>query len=299
MATTTTKPKLVPMPARTTAEPAILRDQELADGLKRHRRFDGRYWTLSIAPFRSTLPPEDAALLKALDRWAATPTDPAYSADIAEALVGCFPGARVNSAAYAQGYGAICEDEQISPDIARAVCRLVRAKQRALPPLADLRAEALKERVARAHLRHDLATYAERHAAAAAKERAEAERIAAAAGQHGIAIGAAEITNGWRAFDADGLWLTERSTRPERDAYVINEWLVLELERGGRHARAAADLIRLVGPYEVQHAAAWEAAALHGADAATTDAFQAQWPAPRDKFAAEVGAFCVLLGLAN
>lgn len=294
------KAKVVSLPRRATAEPEIVRDHALAEGLAKKRRYDGRYWDADLYEGRPKLLPTDADLLAALKRWEATPPDPSDAAAVGEALCGAFPNTRVNASAYGAGLAAIAEDDALTADIVRAVCRRIRAESRTLPPLADLREAMKKEKAARQHLIYDLETYETRYAAAVEKDRAAAAAIVAGAARTGITLSIQDVFDAWHGLDSCGRgWFCEREERPERTVAYVEDWVYLAIERGTPQARQAAELLQAVAPYEREWQAAWDARGLDDCD--HTDpkrkAFYSEVPEARDRFAAEIAAFAAAMGL--
>jgi hypothetical protein len=293
------KPKLVSLPRRATAEPEIVRDHALAEGLARLRGFNGRYGHVFLSKISPKLPTKEADLLAALQRWAATPPDPSDTSAVAEALVGAFPNTRINAAAYGAGLAAIAEDEGLSPDIVRHVCRHIRATQRSLPPLADLREAMLKEKTARRHLIFNLESYENRYADAVKDERAAAAAIVTGAAEAGIALTIDDVLDAWLGLDSCGCWFHERGGEPERTVGWVENWVFIALERAMPQARQAAELVQIIAPYERDWQAAWEARGLDNCDHTDPkrEAFFSEVPEARHRFAAEIAAFAAAMGL--
>lgn len=294
------KAKIVSLPRRATAEPEIVRDHALAEGLAKKRRYDGRYWDADLYEGRPKLLPTDADLLAALKRWEATPPDPSDAAAVGEALCGAFPNTRVNASAYGAGLAAIAEDDALTADIVRAVCRRIRAESRTLPPLADLREAMKKEKAARESLIYDLKSYETRYAAAVEKDRAAAAAIVAGAARTGIALTIDDVFDAWHGLDSCGRgWFCEREERPERTVAYVEDWVYLAIERAMPQARQAAKLLQIVAPYERAYQAEWNARGLdnHEWNSPAHAAFWAEMPEVRERFASEIAAFAAAMGL--
>lgn len=283
-------------------EPPILEDTALRDGLTRKRQLSGGYFGISPTPEHPELRAEDAALLAALLRWRDAAADPAYAAAVARGLVGCFPAARVDAESYAAGLAAIAEDDRISADIVRAVCRRVRAEQRSLPPLADLRKEMLAEVNDRAALLSALAGYRAGWKAERQKEMAEADRVAGAAAAAGVQLDAAAVVDGWYGLSAC-CWLHERCAAPARETLYFEDNVIAAVMRGGPHAAEAARLLALVAPHERAREAALAKAreTFNGLpnDAPEWREWDAAWPIARNRFAAQCDALADALCLAH
>ena len=258
-------------------EPPILQDTELAKGLARMRHLSrGGYSGVTPTFYEPELRGEHAALLAALLRWQATKGDGAYAAAVARSLVGSFPGAWVDAESYASGLAAIVEDDRVSADIVRAVCRKVRAERRSLPPLADLREEMLSEVEHRSSLLARLKDY-------------PANWLAE------------EVRHGFYGLSAVG-WLHEREKAPPRTVLYLEDNVVAAILQGGSRAAAAARLLALVAPHEqAREQALAEANARFAdlpADAPEWREWGVAWPTAHERFAAECDAVAEALGLA-
>ena len=294
-----TKAKLIQLPARPTAEPEIVHDRGLVDGLKRHRRFDGRgFWRADPEPGRPFLKAQDVRLRDALRRWRETPPDLADARAVGEALASVFPGSRVSVGGYGQGLAAIAEDDALTADIVRAVARRVRAESRTLPPLADLRDQMTAERDARARLLNDLDDYEAAYAAAVERDREAAVPIIAGAAKAGIVLSIDDVIDAWAGMDSVGCWFHERERNPKRrNTDYLAEWIFAAIERATPQARQAAELVQAIAPYERDHMAAWDSRGLDDATQAEREAFRVEMPEARTRFAAECDALAAALGL--
>jgi hypothetical protein len=283
-------------------EPPILQDTELAKGLARMRHLSrGGYSGVTPTFYEPELSGEHAALLAALLRWQATKGDGAYAAAVARSLVGSFPGARVDAESYASGLAAIVEDDRVSADIVRAVCRKARAERRSLPPLADLREEMLSEVEHRSSLLARLKDSPANWLAERKRETAEATLIAEAAVRAGVELTAEEVRHGFYGLSAVG-WLHEREKAPPRTVLYLEDNVVAAILHGGSLAAAAARLLALVAPHEqAREQARAEANARFAdlpADAPEWREWEVAWPTAHERFGAECDAVAGALGLA-
>lgn len=284
-------------------EPPILQDTELAKGLARMRCLSrGGYGEVTPTFYEPELSGERAALLAALLRWRATNGDGAYAAAVARSLVGSFPGARVDAESYASGLAAIVEDDRVSADIVRAVCRKVRAERRSLPPLADLREEMVSEVEHRSLLLARLQNYRTNWLAERKRETAEATLIAEAAVRAGVQLTAEEVRHGFYGLSAVD-WLHEREKAPPRTVLYLEDNVVAAILQGGSRAATAARLLALVAPHEQarEQALAEAEARFAGmpADAPEWREWKVAWPTAHERFGAECDAVAEALGLAE
>lgn len=291
--------QIIEHPARV-PEPAILSDVELAKGLAHRRSLKGGYWGVSPAPELPELAAADRELLAALRRWRKAEGDGAYTAAVARGLVGSFPNTRVDAEAYAAGLAAIAEDDRVSADIVRAVCRKVRAERRSLPPLADIREELLREVSERGALLAGLEDYRRQWLAEAQREAAEAGRIAEAAARAGVQLTAEDVRDGWRGLSAVG-WLHDRERTPPRTYLYLEDHAIAAVLAGGPNATIAARLLARVAPHERAREAALVEARDRFArlpdDAPEWREWEAAWPVFCERFGEECDALADALGL--
>jgi len=188
---------------------------ELAKLLKPFRIDGGGFYALDPEPDYHPGFPADR-LRVALN----APPDPADAEAVALALIGSFPGTRVSALAYAAGLSAIVTDDAIPPAVVRLVCRRVRAEERSLPVLADLRREMVQETNALHRFLKGIETYPTRYAEMEARDLAEAKKIAEEALRGGcVDLDPADIIE-IRLYLAPE-WLADRRRDPPR---LRQEW---------------------------------------------------------------------------
>jgi hypothetical protein len=220
---------------------------ELANLLKPFRTDGGGFYSLD-PPEIDYEPDFPADRLRAALK---APPDPADAEAVAMALIGSFPGTRVSALAYATGLSAIVTDDAIPPAVVRLVCRRVRAKERALPVLADLRAEMVKEAEGLRRFLRAVESYADRYAAREERDLAEAKKIAEEALVGGcVDLDPADILE-IRHYLAPG-WLVNRHRNPPR---LRREWQahLIEATKGGHGtdtAALAAEMIKNIAALE-------------------------------------------------
>lgn len=292
-----TKPRAAEVIRHPAAEPPICADRELHDLLAKVRRLDGTFWPPLPTPAAPSLRPSDAALLAALRRWRATPADAGYAAAVARQLVASYPIVRVGGDAFAAGFADIVADDRISPDIARHVARRVRATERSLPPLAELRDRMLAETRERERLLVALETYEDRWRDHDQLDHAEAARIAERAARHGLHVEPADIVAAWHGLAEN--WLHDRDRDPPRtDSFVIDHALNA-LAAGIPVAAAVAALLPRLAAYHRQRAANIAATRDLPEGSAEAAEWYRAWPPEEDRFAAELDAIATALRLAG
>ena len=261
---------------------------DLEGELRRRLRLpDGRY--AAPEPWPYDKPDAYAAFAAALATALAEPPDPEHAAEAARHLIDCFPNCRVGKAAYASGLADIVTDENIAPAVVRYACRLVRASERTLPPLADLRDRMLAEMRARRDLLAALESFPRRLAEAHKRDAAEAERIAAAAARHGATLEPGDIVAAWHGM-TEG-WLHQRinlSAMRAGEDFEDADCVIAALETGRppEAFQAAAALVPALGAYERRRNEALASAPAPGTPEGAV--WDRQWPAPWEKFAARL-----------
>lgn len=262
---------------------------DLEGELRRRRLPDGRYDAPEPVPHHK--PDHHKPLAAALARALAEPPDPEHAREAALHLIGCYPNCRVSRDAYASGLADVVADENIPPSVVRYACRRARAEAKSLPTLAEMRDRMLAEMRARQALLVGLEAFPRRLAEAHKRDAAEAERIAAAAARHGVAMDPTGLVTFWRGAAVKG-WLHERVKLPAmragesfEDADCLMETLAIGRPREA--FEAAITLLPDLAAYACAREAAIPTAPAHGTPAGV--AWDRMWPMPEAKFADRLG----------
>jgi hypothetical protein len=257
---------------------------DLEGELRRLRLPDGSYAAPEPAPRHK--PDHHKPLAAALAEALREPPDQGHAVEAAQHLIECYPGCRVGRVAYASGFADIAVDEDVPPCVVRHVCRLVRASERTLPPLAEMRERMLAELRARRELLAGLESFPRRLAEARKRDAEEAARLAAAAARRGATLEPSDLADAWYAV-TEG-WLHQRINLAAMHAgedFEDGDCLIATLETGRppEAFQAAAALVPDLADYERRRNEALATAPEVGTPEGAV--WDRQWPAPEAKFA--------------